>query len=259
MQLHYKKIGEKGTNIILLHGLLGSLDNMQTIAKQLSDTHQTYSIDQRNHGRSPHSANINYEILAEDIAEFCRQQKISKTNIIGHSMGGKTAMLFALNYPELIEQLIIVDIAPTYYDGGHETILSAMQNAPLQTTNKREDIDDFLALNIPEFGVRQFIMKNLTRSSTGYFEWKCNLEALVLNYNALMEFPKMNKVFLGNTYFIKGENSNYINQDNYEACDKYFPNHKIVEIKNASHWVHADNPTDFIEVVNDILYKPITL
>lgn len=256
MQLHYKKIGEKGTNIILLHGFLGSLDNLQTVAKELSDSHQTYSIDQRNHGRSPHSEEINYEILAADILEFCKQHNIHKTSVIGHSMGGKTAMLFALNNPELIEQLIIVDIAPAYYDGGHETILEAMQNAPLQSTNKREEIEQFLALSIPEYSVRQFIMKNLTRSAIGHFEWKCNLESLVSNYKILMGFPQTNKVYLGKTYFIKGGNSNYINQDNFETCDKYFPNHKNIEIKNASHWVHADNPTDFIKVVKDIFSNP---
>ncbi len=259
MQLNYKKIGESGSTIIILHGLLGSLDNWQTVAKMLADKHQVYIIDQRNHGRSPHTNDMSYELLVQDIADFCLQHHIHKTILIGHSMGGKTAMLFALNFPTFIEDLIIVDIAPTFYDSGHEPILLAMAEAPLLTTNIRKDIDDFLALSIPEFGVRQFIMKNLTRNIAGHFEWKCNFETLAIHYRALMEFPKMDKVFLGTTYFIKGENSNYINQDNFEACDKYFPNHKIIEIKNAGHWVHADNLKDFFNVVKNIIDKSTAL
>ena len=256
MQLNYKKIGESGSTIIILHGLLGSLDNWQTIAKQIAENHQVYIIDQRNHGSSPHTDDMSYELLAQDIADFCLQHNIHKTSVIGHSMGGKTAMFLALNFPTLIDELIIVDIAPTFYDGGHEAILLAMSEAPLLTTNNRNDINDFLAQSIPEFGVRQFIMKNLTRNSSGNFEWKCNFEALVSNYKKLMEFPKTDKVFLGTTYFIKGENSNYINQDNFEACDKYFPNHKIIEIQNAGHWVHADNSKDFLEALRNIIDKP---
>jgi pimeloyl-ACP methyl ester carboxylesterase len=319
MILNYKKLGDSGSTIIILHGLLGSLDNWQTIAKQLvkddafnasqqtsrdtlnvsnnkdacnasqqsSDTlhvsnnnnafnasqqtrrdtlnvsnindafnasqHQVYIIDQRNHGRSPHADEMNYEILAKDIQEFCQQYQINKTTIIGHSMGGKVAMLLALQHPELIDKLIVVDIAPTYYDGGHESILFAMAEAPLRSTDKRQDIDKFLEPRIHDFGVRQFIMKNLSRNANGQFEWKCNFEALILNYRKLMDFPKIEKQFLGNTYFIKGEHSNYINQDNFEACDLYFPNNKIIEIKHAGHWIHADNPTGFVEAVTNIL------
>ena len=253
MQLNYKKLGESGSTIIILHGLLGSLDNWQTIAKQLAQNHQVYIIDQRNHGRSPHSDEMNYEILANDIQEFCIQHQIKKTTIIGHSMGGKVAMLLALQNPELIDKLIVVDIAPAFYDGGHETILFAMAEAPLKSTKRREDIDEFLQPRIHSFGMRQFIMKNLSRNEKGQFEWKCNFEALILNYRVLMDFLKTEKVFVEKTYFIKGKNSNYINQDNFEACDKYFPNHEIIEIKNAGHWVHADQPEEFLEKINTIL------
>ena len=253
MQLNYKKFGDSGSTILILHGLLGSLDNWQTIAKQLADTHQVFIIDQRNHGRSPHTDDMSYELLADDMHEFCVQQNISKTTIIGHSMGGKVAMLLALLHPSLVEKLIVVDIAPTFYDGGHETILFAMAEAPLTATEKREDIDKFLEPRIHNFGVRQFIMKNLTRNENGQFEWKCNFEALILNYRKLMDFPKSSNQFVGKTYFIKGEHSNYINQDNFEACDQYFPDNKIIEIKDAGHWVHADNPTAFVEAVTNIL------
>lgn len=235
--------------------MLGSLDNWQTIAKQLSSTHQVYIIDQRNHGRSPHTDEMNYDVLANDMIEFCVQQNITKATIIGHSMGGKVAMLLALQQPQLIDKLIIVDIAPTFYDGGHESILFAMAEAPLKSTERREDIDKFLQSRIHDFGVRQFILKNLSRNEKGQFEWKCNFEALILNYRKLMDFPIVEKQFLGKTFFIKGQASNYINEDNWDACDHYFPDNKIIEVQNAGHWVHADNPADFLEKVNQLLMR----
>ena len=253
MLLNYKKLGESGSTVIILHGLLGSLDNWQSIAKQLSEKQEVFIIDQRNHGRSPHTDEMNYQVLSEDLKAFCVQQQIHKTSIIGHSMGGKAAMFFALHYPEMLDKLIIVDIAPSFYDGNHESILFAMAEAPLKSTQSREDIDKFLSARIYDFGVRQFILKNLSRNKEGHFEWKCNLEALILNYRLLMDFPKSEKQFSGNTYFIKGENSNYINQDNFDACDHYFPNNKMLEIKNAGHWVHADQPALFLEKLKIIL------
>ncbi len=253
MQLNYKKLGESGSDIIILHGLLGSLDNWQTIAKQLSQNHQVYIVDQRNHGRSPHTDEMNYEIMSKDIQEFCTQQNIKHTTIIGHSMGGKVAMLLALEKPDLIDKLIVVDIAPAFYDGGHETILFAMAEAPLKSTEKREDIDKFLQPRIHDFGTRQFIMKNLSRNEKEQFEWKCNFEALILNYRVMMDFPKLNTSFTKKTYFIKGEHSNYINQDNFEECDKYFPSNEIIEVKDAGHWVHADNPLSFLEIITAVL------
>ncbi len=253
MQLNYKKLGDSGNHLIILHGLLGSLDNWHTIAKQLAENHQVYIVDQRNHGRSPHTDEINYGLLANDMIEFCAQQHISKCHIIGHSMGGKVAMVLALTQPELIEKLIVVDIAPTFYDGGHEDILFAMAEAPLKIATKRDEIDLYLQNRIRDFGVRQFILKNLSRDENGQFIWKCNFISLINNYRLLMDFPKIEMAFLGNTYFIKGENSNYINPDNFDACDKYFPKNKLIEIKNAGHWVHADNPLEFTEKLKQIL------
>jgi len=254
MQLNYKKFGESGSTIIILHGLLGALDNWQTIAKQLASSHQVYIIDQRNHGRSPHTDEMNYEVLAQDILEFCVQHHLTKVSIIGHSMGGKVAMLLALLHPELIDLLIVADIAPAFYDGGHETILFAMAEAPLKLTDDREEIDRFLQPRIHNYGIRQFILKNLSRDANGRLGWKCNFEALILNYRRLMDFPVLDKQFMGVTYFMKGDQSNYINQDNWDACDRYFPNNKIIEIENAGHWLHADNPGSFLKKVNAVLH-----
>lgn len=254
MQLNYKKFGDEGKpTVIILHGLLGSLDNWQSIAKQLAENYQVYIIDQRNHGRSPHSDTMNYELLVQDLVEFCEQHQIHFTSIIGHSMGGKVAMLTALLHSKLIDKLIVVDIAPAFYNGGHEDILFAMAEAPLKSTQNRSDIDAFLQPRIRNFRVRQFIMKNLTRDEGGHLEWKCNFEALITHYRVLMDFPTLDKQFPKKTFFLKGENSNYINQDNWGSCDRYFPDNIIIEIKNATHWIHADNPKDFLENVHTIL------
>ena len=253
LHLNFKKIGDSGDNIIILHGLLGSLDNWHSIAKQLSETHQVFIIDQRNHGRSPHTDDIDYTLLANDIVEFCEQQQIRKSHIVGHSMGGKVAMMLALTQPELVDKLVVVDIAPTFYAGGHEEILFAMAEAPLKMATRRDEIDNFLQNRIRAFGERQFILKNLSRDANGHFELKCNLPSLIKNYRLLMDFPKTEQTFSGNIFFIKGELSNYINQDNFDACDKYFPNHKLIEVPNAGHWVHADNPIAFMQALKKIL------
>ncbi len=253
MELNYKKFGESGPNIIILHGLLGSLDNWQTIAKKLSEQFIVYTVDQRNHGRSPHSDEIDYQLLSDDIVWFCAQHAIQQAILIGHSMGGKVSMLFALQHPELVEKLIVVDIAPVYYEGGHEEILFAMAEAPLQNYTKREEVDKFLERRISNFGVRQFVLKNLSRDESGAFVWKCNLEALVKNYRALMEFTETEKTYQGETHFIRGEQSGYISKENWEACKKYFPNADLMTIHYAGHWVHADNPESFLETLLTLL------
>ncbi len=253
MQLNYRKFGDKGPAIIILHGLLGSLDNWQTIAKSLADRFQVFILDQRNHGRSPHADEMSYEELTDDIVEFCRQQQLSSASFIGHSMGGKVAMMLALKHPELIEKLIIIDIAPVYYVGGHESILFAMAEAPLHNTTDRRVIDTFLEKRIPEFGVRQFVLKNLSRNENGQLNWKCNLEALIKGYRNLMLFPMSADVCNKPVYFIKGETSDYINAANWKDCLRFFPMAELLVVAQAGHWVHADNPQGFITRLRAIL------
>ncbi len=253
MQLNYKKTGDTGPVIIILHGLLGSLDNWQTVARQLSKRFQVYTIDQRNHGRSPHAPEMNYTLLANDLMDFFKQQHIDKAIIIGHSMGGKVAMLAALLHPELIDKLISVDIAPVYYQGGHESILFAMAEAPLKLANKREDVDSFLQSRIHDFGVRQFILKNLFRDESGKLEWKCNLKVLIASYRFLMDFPQLSSAYNGPAYFIRGEKSDYITEDNWTRCLTLFPKAQLYSVPEAGHWVHAEAPAKFLSVLESIL------
>lgn len=253
MVLNYKKYGEQGPVILILHGLLGSLDNWQTIALQLAAHFQVYSLDMRNHGRSPHATEMSYEVMTQDIVEFCQQQQIGKATLIGHSMGGKVAMWTALQHPEIIDKLIVVDIAPVRYDGGHESILFAMAEAPLAVYSSRSEVEQFIAPRIPEEGVRQFILKNLGRNQDGKFIWKSNLPVLIATYRVLMDFPVSSAVFQGPAYFIQGEKSAYIQAENKVQCMALFPHGEFHSIAGAGHWVHADQPQAFVETLNTIL------
>lgn len=253
MELNYKKYGNEGQCIIILHGLLGSLDNWQIIAKILSEKHQVYSIDQRNHGRSPHSDILNYEVLAYDLGDFIHQHQLNNIILMGHSMGGKVAMFYALLYPEKLSKLIVVDIAPKNYTGGHELILETMKSVDFKSTTSRKIVEDFLIQQLKSPTLVQFVTKNLGRNVDNTFHWKCNLEAIVNNYETLMSFPEIQNQFLGKTYFIKGNLSNYIQENDNFIIHHYFPNSKVYEIKNASHWVHADNTEDFINTIKYIL------
>lgn len=252
MELNYKEFGQ-GDPLIILHGLFGTLDNWQTIAKQLAKKHSVFIIDQRNHGKSPHADEFNYPILAEDLKEFMESKWIYKASIIGHSMGGKTAMQFALNYPDMVDKLVIVDIAPITYVGGHETIFQAMFALDLDVLDNRNEINEQLKKNIPEDGVRLFLMKNLTRTKTGKFEWKMNLPVLYKNYQAILTAIDSDEIFDEPTLFIRGANSDYIKDDSVLDIQDYFPLMQLETILNAGHWVHAENPKAFLTQLNQFL------
>lgn len=251
MQLNYKTFGE-GFPVIILHGLLGSLDNWQTIAKHLSDVpFQTFIVDQRNHGRSPHSDEFNYELLADDLLEFFEQHQIKKAHLIGHSMGGKTVMKFALAHPERVEKLIVVDIAPVVYDDSNTEVFDALYAADVVHAGSREEVEKMLRDKLHDNEtVVQFLLKGLGRDETGkHFEWRFNLDSLSKHFNRISDADYTGKPFAGEVLFIKGEKSSYINPDNYPAITKLFPNHQLSEIKGAAHWVHAEKPKEFLEEV----------
>ncbi len=253
MILNFKKIGE-GFPLIILHGLLGSLDNWQGIAKKLAEprTDSTnfavYVIDQRNHGKSPHTDEFNYDLLAGDLLEFFEQQRISKAHIIGHSMGGKTAMQFALKHPEKVAKLIVVDITPAEYPDGHSQIFKALFAANVGHANTREEVEQVLRSYLgDDKTLIGFLMKGLDRDANAkHFEWKFNAQALWNNYPNIAEALSADTPYMGETLFIKGEKSDYINASNYPDMMRLFPNAQLVEIPGAGHWVHADKPAEFI-------------
>ncbi|MEL6867830.1 MAG: alpha/beta fold hydrolase, partial [Bacteroidota bacterium] len=186
MELNYKEFGQ-GDPIIILHGLFGTLDNWQTIARQLANNYMVYIVDQRNHGRSPHSQEFNYQVMADDLASFMESRWIYKAHLIGHSMGGKTAMQFALNHSDLVDRLIIVDIGPQQYEGRHQTIFEALISIDIKKVESRQQAEAMLATRIEDVGVRQFLLKNLSRQKEGGYQWKMNLPVLYKEYDRVFE------------------------------------------------------------------------
>jgi len=252
MQLNYKSFGE-GYPIIILHGLFGTLDNWQTIAKKLAENYTVYIIDQRNHGRSPHDDAFNYEVMADDLQAFMESQWIYEAHVIGHSMGGKTAMQFALNYPDLVNQLIVVDIAPKAYEGGHQAIFEALFSLNLDKIVNRKTADSLLEEKIADFGVRQFLLKNLTRKKEGGFKWKMNLPVIYQNYDQILSTITSADAFDNPTLFIRGGTSDYVKDEDMKEINLLFSNAELTTVEKAGHWVHAAAPADLLKIVIDFL------
>lgn len=252
MELNYKVFGDKGEELIILHGLLGSLDNWQTIAKQLSDTYRVWLLDHRNHGRSPHSEDMGYQIMADDLVKFMQLHGLLHAHIIGHSMGGKVAMTFALTYSEYTDQLIIVDIGPKSYQGDHIPILEAMLDIRPEIHKERKEVERIFTAKIHSQKIVQLMMKNLGRDNNGFF-WKPNVRVLYDAYRELMSSPLSDKTFTGKTSFIKGENSDYIEIDELADFRKIFPQAKMYTVPDAGHWLHAEQPDYFVKLLLEIL------
>lgn len=250
MELNYKQFGT-GFPLIILHGLLGSLDNWQSIAKKIAEHGFTvYIIDQRNHGRSPHSAEFNYHLLSADLLEFMQQHGIAKAHLLGHSMGGKTVMQFALQHPEKVEKLIVADIVPAAFDDRHSDVFEALFAANAGKANSREEVQQVLREKLQDETTVQFLMKSLVRNDDGTgFSWRFNTEALWKNYGNISEEISAAQPYTGETLFIKGERSTYINTGNYSSIAELFVNHQLVEIQGTGHWVHAEKPAEFIAEV----------
>ncbi|MEM9990618.1 MAG: alpha/beta fold hydrolase [Bacteroidota bacterium] len=253
LTLHHKAFGQ-GDPVVILHGLFGTSDNWQTIGKQLADTFSVYLLDQRNHGRSPHATGLTYPLMAEDLQHFLESNWMYQTHLVGHSMGGKVAMQFALEYPDMLDKLVIVDIAPKDYVGGHELIFKALLALDLKSLKGRQQADKQLQqLGIASFGVRQFLLKNLTRNKTGGYAWKMNLFEIHKHYPDILKNIDSSGIFEGETLFIRGEASNYIQDDDWETILQQFPNARLVTIPNAGHWVHAEAPKELLTHVTDFL------
>lgn len=253
MTLNYKTFGE-GFPLVILHGLLGSLDNWLSIAKQFSAHFSVYVIDFRNHGKSPHSSEFSYKILVDDLCVFFQQHSIVKAHLLGHSMGGKAAMEFAMLHPEKVERLVVADVAPVQYEDRHSHIFKALLAINLREVKSRETVEMQLRNNLKQEdeSTIQFLMKGLYRNEENNFAWRFNVEALWQAYQNVADGVGGHP-FLGKTLFIKGQKSNYINAENYAVIQELFPNNELEEIAGAGHWVHADAPKEFTEKVLQFL------
>ncbi len=251
MQLNFRKSG-KGPALIILHGLFGSADNWITIAKSLENEFTLFLIDQRNHGDSGHAEEWNYDVMVEDLREWMDSEGLEKSHLMGHSMGGKTAMNFALRYPEKVERLIIADMAPREYPIHHQTILEGLNAVNLSEVKSRNEADEAMKAFIPEWGIRQFLLKSLARKNGG-FVWKINLPVITEKIENVGEGIKGEKVFKGPTLFMGGANSNYIQDKDKEDIDRFFPENHIIHIKNAGHWLHAEQPQAVADTIKAFL------
>ncbi len=251
--LNYKKYGEEGSIVIILHGLFGMLDNWSSFARQLGHHYQVFVVDQRNHGKSCHSEEMNYDLMVADLIYFMDAQGLQKAHWVGHSMGGKVAMNLALTHPERTNSLTVLDIAPRAYAPVHTPIFQALKSIDLNQEWTRSEIADKLAQKIPRPAIVQFLMKNLAREGVKRFRWKMNLEAIHRAYASINEAACPAKRFFGSVLFVKGGRSDYIQQKDMEAIRMYFPNAKLSIIAEAGHWLHAEKPKELMELLTEFI------
>ncbi|WP_103069976.1 alpha/beta fold hydrolase [Aquimarina sediminis] len=246
MKLYANVFGE-GKPFLILHGFLGMGDNWKTLGKKISEKgFQVHLIDQRNHGRSPHSSEFSYNVMTDDLKMYCEEHELENVHLLGHSMGGKTVMLFAVKYPQLVDRMIVADIGPKYYPLHHQDILDGLEALDFEVLKSRGEVDKELSVYVPDQGVRMFLLKNLYWKEKGVLGLRMNLEALIRNSGEIGVELSEENTYEGNTLFLKGERSNYIMQDDEVRIKRQFYNSKIKEISGAGHWLHAENPKEFL-------------
>lgn len=254
MQLNFERHGDAaGAALVILHGLFGSLDNWHNLSRQWGGHYNVFALDLRNHGRSPHSEEFNYRVIGEDLIEFLASQGLERANFLGHSLGGKAAMHFALAHPERVGKLIVVDIAPRAYPPSHVPLFEAMLALDLGAFHERSEMDRALAAKTPDAAVRQFLLKNVTRDEHGAFRWKLNLPVIYRNYGNLNGAIESERTFDGPALFVRGGKSDYIRDEDLPAIKWLFPNTRVETIAKAGHWVNADAPKELFELVAGFL------
>ena len=247
MELLHSKILGEGRPIIILHGFLGMSDNWKSIGMRYREHgYQVHLVDQRNHGRSFWSESFSYQILAEDLAWYIGHHKLENVMILGHSMGGKTAMQYACDYPDNVEKLLIADITPKYYPPHHQDIINALNAVPLESIRSRVQADEIMAELVKDMGIRQFLLKNLYWIGKDQLKFRFNLEVLQNKLEAVGEALETECIYDKPTLFLKGELSDYIVEDDLELISSHFPLVKLEIIEKAGHWLHSENPGQFI-------------
>ncbi len=255
MKVYFKKVGE-GKPLLILHGLFGLGDNWNTLSKAFAENgFCVYQIDQRNHGRSEHSFDFSYEFMANDLKILMQDENLQTADIIGHSMGGKTAMYFALDYPELLNKMIVADISPAYYPQHHQSVLSALRSVNLSILKSRKEAEDQLRAALNDEGTIQFLLKNFYWKTETQLDWRFGLQEIEKNIEMVGEALPGNKIIDVPTLFLKGDRSGYIQPEQEELIRKRFSNVEIETVPDAGHWVHAENPKIFLELCLKFLQK----
>lgn len=259
MQLNFKKLGS-GQPLIVVHGLFGSLDNWMSFAKTMAENYEVFLVDARNHGQSPHSSVFNYDAMANDLVDFVTTQLVYENKalpiVLGHSMGGKIAMQFAIDYPHLLSKLIVADIAPKAYPIHHHEIIEALQSINFDEIKSRSAADEKLAEKIADISVRQFLLKNLYWKEKEQLAFRFNLEVISNNIEEVGKaLITNNQTFSKPTLFVRGEKSNYILDSDKPEIEKVFTNSTLSTVTNSGHWIHAEQPNQFLEIVCTFLNK----
>ncbi len=250
----YSKIEGEGKPLLILHGFLGMSDNWKTLGTQYAqEGFQVHMLDLRNHGRSFHSETFNYEVMVQDVVGYCTANNLDKLDIIGHSMGGKVAMLFATAYPEKTDKLIVADIGPKFYSQHHQIILDGLNAVDFSQKPGRSEVDEILTRYIPDFGTRQFLMKSLYWETHGQLAFRFNLAVFNKTIDQIGTALPENAFFEKQTLFLRGGNSGYILDGDFENIKKHFPSSRVETIPNVGHWLHAENPTAFYEMTISFL------
>ena len=252
MLLNYQQSGQ-GSHVVLIHGLFGSLENLNVIAKALSENYTVTNIDLRNHGKSFHSDSMNYTVMAADVLELLNHLNINKAHIVGHSMGGKVAMQLALSYPERVEKLVVMDISPVANKPRHSAIFKGLNDVANSAVTDRKAADEILAKQIPELGVRQFLLKSFAKNEQGQYQWRFNLAVLDQQYENILAQLDENDSCLCDTLFIKGNDSDYILAEHRPVIMALFPNSNAKIIHGAGHWLHAQKPLAVNKAISDFL------
>jgi esterase len=252
MELHFEVSG-KGDPLVILHGLFGSLDNWRGISARLASRFTLFLLDQRNHGRSPHAERMDYSLMAEDVQEFLESQGLREAFVLGHSMGGKTAMQLSLLHPASVSKLIVADIAPRAYPPRHERMLAGMLALDLAYFETRSQMEAALAPAVPDVATRQFLLKNVARSEGTRFRWRMGLQQIQSNYKSLTEAISGPGTFTGPALFIRGANSDYLSETDFPEIRRLFPRAEFETVQDADHLLHIQKPEVFVRVVTQFL------
>jgi len=248
MKIPHSKILGEGQPFIILHGFLGMSDNWKTLGAQYAENgFQVHLIDQRNHGKSFHSPDFDYELLSQDIINYMDHHQLDSALVLGHSMGGKTAMQLATSHPERVTKLIVADIAPKFYPPHHQDIVNALDKLDFEHISSRTEADEQLSQYLKSFGIRQFLLKNLYWVKQGKLGFRFNFDVLKNKMEEIGDNISPLAIYEGPTLFLRGDRSEYILPNDYPEIKKHFPNAQIETIDNAGHWLHAENPKQFFE------------
>jgi len=252
-ELHFSTLGS-GRPLVVLHGLFGSGKNWQSLARQFANQFKVFTVDLRNHGQSFHADEMNYSIMAQDVAQLLYRLELSDCDILGHSMGGKVAMTLVQQNPDLVARLIIADIAPVTYFHHYDDLIDPVLALPLATIESRAQADQLLRQNIPEDQLRAFLLQNLVRESTGW-RWRVNWSVIQRDMEWLTGFGDLPQDWLIDlpVLFIRGANSDYVSETEIAVIEQHFSNYRLETIEDAGHWLHAEQPESFNRLVLEFL------